>query len=97
LYLHDGIWNGQRILPEGWVKWTTTGSSYGALWWLNKDEGGVRRHPRLPGDCYACEGYEGQYVWVVPGMDLVVVRLASEHGRRLDPDVFVPAIIKALR
>jgi CubicO group peptidase (beta-lactamase class C family) len=96
LYLHDGVWNGQRILPEGWVKWTTTGTSYGALWWLNKEESGARRHPQLPADCYACEGYEGQYVWVVPGSDLVVVRLAWEHGRKLNPDVFLPAVIKAL-
>lgn len=93
LYLHDGIWNGERILPESWVKWTTQGTSYGALWWLN---GGARRHPHIPADCYACEGYEGQYVWVVPGADLVVVRLASEHGQRLDPDDFLPEIIKAL-
>ena len=97
LYLHDGVWNGQRILPGGWVKWTTTGTSYGALWWLNKEEGGHRRHPQLPADCFACEGYEGQYVWVVPGSDLVVVRMAMEHGRRLDPDVFLPEIIDALR
>ena len=97
LYLHDGMWNGQRILPEGWVKWTTTGTSYGALWWLNKEESGHRRHPQLPADCFACEGYEGQYVWVVPGMDLVVVRMAMEHGRKLDPDVFLPEIINALR
>ena len=96
LYLHDGIWGGQRILPEGWVRWTTTGASYGALWWLNKQDGGSRRHPQLPADCYSCEGYEGQYIWVIPSMDLVVVRLACEHGDRLDPDVFLPTVLKAL-
>jgi CubicO group peptidase (beta-lactamase class C family) len=96
LYLHDGLWNGQRILPEGWVGWTTTGGSYGALWWLNKEENGHRRHPGLPADCFACEGFEGQYVWVVPSMDLVVVRLAMEHGRRLRPDIFLPGVIRAL-
>ena len=96
LYLHDGIWGGQRILPEGWVRWTTTGASYGALWWLNKQDGGSRRHPQLPADCYSCEGYEGQYIWVIPSMDLVVIRLACEHGDRLDPDVFLPAVLKAL-
>jgi len=93
LYLHDGVSNGQRILPEDWVKWTTTGGSYGALWWLNRD----RRHPHIPEDCYACEGHEGQYIWVVPGSDLVVVRMALEHGRRLDPDRFLPEVIAALK
>jgi CubicO group peptidase (beta-lactamase class C family) len=97
LYLYDGMYNGQRILPEGWVRWSTTGSDsgdYGALWWLNK---GAHRHPGLPEDCFACEGYEGQYLWVVPAKDLVVVRMASEHGSRLDPEVFLPAVMAALK
>ena len=98
LYLHDGIWNGQRILPESWVKWTTTGVSYGALWWLNRGDGdGRRRYPHMPADCYMCEGYEGQYLWVVPSSDLVVVRLAAEHGQRLKPDEFLPGVIDALK
>ena len=98
LYLQDGVWNGQRILPKGWVNFTQTGdsasgNSYGALWWLNKG----LRHPKLPADCYSCEGYEGQYIWVIPSKDLVVVRMACEHGRKLDPDAFVPAVMGALR
>jgi CubicO group peptidase (beta-lactamase class C family) len=97
LYLRDGVWAGRRILPEGWVKWTTTGGSYGALWWLNKDEPVHRRHPQLPKDCFSCEGYEGQYIWVIPSKDLVIVRMAMEHGPALDPDVFVPAVLKSLK
>jgi CubicO group peptidase (beta-lactamase class C family) len=97
LYLHDGVWNGQRVLPEGWVKWTTTGESYGGMWWLNHGSAGTRRHPELPEDCFACEGYEGQYIWVVPSRDLVVVRLACEHGSKLAPDTFLPEILRALR
>jgi CubicO group peptidase (beta-lactamase class C family) len=98
LYLQDGVWNGQRILPKGWVDFTRTGDPatenfYGALWWLNE---GLRQ-PKLPEDCYSCEGYEGQYIWVIPSKDLVVVRMACEHGRKLNPDVFVPAVMGALR
>ena len=98
LYLQDGVWNGHRILPKGWVDFTrrgdsATGNSYGALWWLN---GGLR-HPKLPADCYSCEGYEGQYIWVIPSKDLVVVRMACEHGRKLDPDTFVPAVMGVLK
>jgi CubicO group peptidase (beta-lactamase class C family) len=96
LYLNDGVWNGQRVLPEGWVRWTTTGESYGALWWLNRGPAGKRRHPELPEDCFACEGYEGQYIWVIPSKDLVVVRLACEHGSKLNPDTFVPEVLRAL-
>lgn len=104
LYLQDGVWNGQRILPEGWVDFTRAGDSYGALWWLNKgsgegEAGGQvrRRHPKIPDDCYSCEGYEGQFVWVIPSKDLVLVRLAAEHGRRLKTDEFVPAVLAALK
>jgi CubicO group peptidase (beta-lactamase class C family) len=93
LYLQDGVWNGRRVLPAGWVDFTRRGEEYGALWWLNRNG----RHPHIPRDCYGCEGYEGQYVWVIPSKDLVVVRLALENGRKLDPDMFVPAVVGAMR
>jgi CubicO group peptidase (beta-lactamase class C family) len=56
-----------------------------------------RRHPHIPVDCYGAEGYEGQYIWVIPSKDLVVVRMALENGRKLDPDVFVPAVVGAMK
>ena len=75
LYANDGVWDGTRILPAGWVEhgrtWTATdpenGVGYGAHWWLD---------PRLPGSM-AAFGYEGQHVWVVPDRDLVLVRLGK--------------------
>lgn len=69
-YLRDGVWDGKRILPEGWVdhaRTTTPGSlgEYGAHWWL-----------RLAGeDSFHCSGFQGQYTLCVPSRDLVVVRL----------------------
>jgi CubicO group peptidase (beta-lactamase class C family) len=99
LYLRDGVWEGQRVLPEGWVAYTRKGGDYGpgkgygAMWWLNTDE---RRFPGVPSDCYFCDGYEGQYVWVIPSRDLVVVRLALEHGGRLRCSDFLKGIISAL-
>lgn len=93
LYLRDGVWNGQRVLPEGWVRYTRTGKGYGALWWLND---GGRRYPGVPEDCYSCEGYEGQDIFVIPSKELVVVRLAMEHGKRLNRAEFLKRIIGAL-
>jgi len=78
LYLHDGVWMGQRILPEGWVRFTREGDRYGALWWLNNG-----RWPHVSADAFSCEGYEGQYLWVIPSRKLVIVRLALE---KLDVD-----------
>jgi CubicO group peptidase (beta-lactamase class C family) len=93
LYLWDGVWQGQRILPAGWVDYTRKGKDYGAMWWLNSEG---HRYPGVPADCYSCEGYEGQYIWVIPSKDLVVVRLAMEKGSRLKPEFFLQAVIGAL-
>lgn len=101
LYLNDGIWNGERILPEGWINFTTkpsgakTNSSrgaYGASWWLNS----THTYPNVPADCFSCQGYGGQYVWVIPSKKLVVVRLAFDQESAFSPDIFLSGIIKAL-
>jgi hypothetical protein len=108
LYLHDGIWNAERILPEGWVKFSTTqspaknvhkGGRYGAGWWVNQNDrnsGNKRLYGKVPDDCFYAQGYDGQYVWVIPSKDLVIVRLAREAFTQLNPDDFLSDIIKAL-
>ena len=69
LYLRDGVWDGRRILPEGWVDYARTPShataleAYGAHWWLTSGT------PRF----YA-GGYDGQRIFVDPEKDLVIVR-----------------------
>ncbi|MBR9989936.1 MAG: serine hydrolase [Gemmatimonadetes bacterium] len=84
LFLNDGTWNGERILPEGWVEYSVTPAAaaplgqYGAHWWLNAGEAAdsTRRvWPALPRDIFWASGFEGQYVAIVPSHDLVVVRL----------------------
>jgi len=75
LYLNDGVCDGKRILPEGWVDHARaqhvfdgeTGMGYGAHWWT------------LPGErnSLVAAGYEGQYIMVIPDRDLVVVRLGK--------------------
>lgn len=90
LYLQEGIWEGERILPEGWVKYTTTPSAaaplgeYGAQWWLNagaKEDVNKRKYPKLPTDTFWADGFEEQYLMVIPSRNLVVVRLGvSHHG-----------------
>ncbi len=69
LYLRDGVWDGRRILPEGWVDYARTPSyvgdaeSYGAHWWLTP---GTSR--------FFAGGYDGQRILIVPEQDIVVVR-----------------------
>jgi hypothetical protein len=77
LYLRDGMWDGQRLLPEGWVAASTqpadgpqpSGSGYGYLWWLS---------PYY----YSALGRGGQRVVVVPEAEMVVVITAG--GGRSD-------------
>jgi CubicO group peptidase (beta-lactamase class C family) len=84
LYLQDGVWNGVRLLPEGWVSYSVAPAPaaplgrYGAHWWLNHGDSADparRRWPELPPDIYFASGFQGQYVVVVPGHNLVIVRL----------------------
>jgi len=84
LYLTDGMWNGLRLLPEGWVDYSRTsiardpdnGLDYGAHVWM---------FPNDPGSI-AAVGYEGQFTWASPRRNLVVVRLGKtndEYGPHL--------------
>jgi CubicO group peptidase (beta-lactamase class C family) len=95
LFLQDGVWQGERILPEGWVAYCITPTpkapkgEYGAQWWLNAgepDNPEDRWMPKLPTDIYSARGHDGQYVTVIPSFDMVVVRLG-----------FTPSHLKAWR
>lgn len=82
LYLRDGVWNGERLLPEGWVKYTSTpvgpsGGRYGAHFWTNASPGYYRDAPR---DMYSANGYEGQRIFIIPSKDLIIVRLGLNQN-----------------
>ena len=105
LYLNHGVWNGERILPEGWVQYTTTPAptaekgQYGAQFWLNagaKNNPVDRYFPDVPTDLYWADGYEGQNVFILPSKELVVVKLSLSTGDYLDDNKFLAEIIEAL-
>jgi CubicO group peptidase (beta-lactamase class C family) len=81
LYLQDGMWQGQRILPEGWAKFVSTPApawqrpEYGGFFWLN----GVGNW-NLPKETYFAAGAGGQNTWIVPTHDLVIVRMGHMRG-----------------
>jgi CubicO group peptidase (beta-lactamase class C family) len=89
LYLNDGVFNGERILPEGWVKYSTTpvtgikiyapdddgNEDYGALFWLNS----TKKYPSAPVDMYSSEGHDGQMIFIIPSKEMVVVVLGFSH------------------
>jgi CubicO group peptidase (beta-lactamase class C family) len=81
LYLRDGVWNGQRLLPEGFTKFVSTPApawrrpEYGGQFWIN----GVGQW-NLPPDTYFMAGAGGQHTFIVPSQDLVVVRMGHQRG-----------------
>jgi CubicO group peptidase (beta-lactamase class C family) len=83
LYLNDGVAGGQRILPEGWVKYSASPTpdawvGYGAGFWTNQGDGfgtKYRIDHGWPRDAFMAKGTIGQYVIVIPSQRLVIVRL----------------------
>ena len=105
LYLNDGVWNGERIFPEGWVKYSTTPSDaalegeYGAQIWLNagsKKDPEQCNYPGLPHDAFVFEGFERNTVTVIPSHKLVVVRLGVTHHRNFNYTKLINGVIAAL-
>lgn len=87
LYLQDGVWNGERILPEGWVDYSLTPApaaergQYGVQIWLNAGaDGQPPPNPALPAEMFYLSGFEGQNVVVVPSARLIVVRMGLTRG-----------------
>jgi CubicO group peptidase (beta-lactamase class C family) len=106
LYLNDGVWNGERILPEGWVKYTATPADatergeYGAQWWLNAGAKGNpenRIYPAIPTDAFWADGFEGQTVMVIPSKKLIVVRLGLSQEAEPDLNKFVADVIGTIK
>lgn len=103
LHLNDGVWNGHRVLPAGWVDYVTTPSGpqpprgangaapgYGAQWWLYGPAQG------LPAGSYAAQGNRGQYVMVIPSRRTVIVRRGFDGGgESFDLPRFTAAVLRA--
>jgi CubicO group peptidase (beta-lactamase class C family) len=105
-YLQDGVWNNERLLPKGWVTYTTTPTpkapqgEYGALFWLNAGSTADptnRRWPSIPRDAYSAEGFQDQRVIIIPSRKLVVVRLGNcAYRGAWDDEKFLSDVLAAL-
>ena len=82
LHLWDGVWQGERILPEGWTEFISTPApadskeKYGGLFWLNRPS----TMDQVPKDAYWSAGFMGQVTLVIPSRDVVVVRMGPSPG-----------------
>lgn len=100
LYLNDGVWNGDRILPPGWVEYSQRATpkaprnKYAGHFWRTKGEDGSG--PDMPKDAYHMAGFEGQKVVIIPSYDLVIVRLGlSQPESNWDFTGFVEDVVKS--
>jgi CubicO group peptidase (beta-lactamase class C family) len=96
LYLQDGVWNGERLLPEGYVKFVSTVAPawqadhrpiYGGFFWIN----GTGAMP-VPREAYYMSGAGGQTTLIIPSHDLVVVRLGHFKGSTSGSEAFNRAL-----
>ncbi len=105
-YLQDGVWEQERILPAGWVAYTTTPTAgselgeYGAYFWLNagsSQDPARRRWPRAPQDAFFATGFQEQKVIVIPSRKVVLVRLGNTTVRSAWSDEdFIINVLAAL-
>jgi CubicO group peptidase (beta-lactamase class C family) len=101
LYLNDGVWNGKRILPEGWAAYVAApapaqpergpdGPGYGAQFWLYGERHG------LPEGSYAALGNRGQFLMIIPSRDVVIIRRGFDDGGGFDIARFSADVLAAL-
>jgi CubicO group peptidase (beta-lactamase class C family) len=105
LFMQDAIWGGERLLPEGWVAYTTTPASqaprgeYGALFWLNagsEQASQDRRWPAISPDAYSAEGYQYQRIIIIPSKKIVLVRFGATYGDDVwNTETFISDVLAA--
>jgi CubicO group peptidase (beta-lactamase class C family) len=97
LYLHNGNWLGEQLFPVNWVSYTTkpakgSKGNYGSHFWLNRSG----EFSGVPEDLFYCDGYDGQFIFIIPSKQLVVVRTGfSPHGS-FDRHTFLKKIVDSV-
>ena len=98
LYLQDGQWAGQQILPPGWSKFVAevaegSNGRYGAQFWLNADG----HMPDVPKDAYFADGFMGQRIFIIPSESMVVVRLGASYNKQTDYNILMREILSTTK
>ncbi|GMN08866.1 serine hydrolase [Croceitalea sp. MTPC9] len=98
LYLDNGNWNGEQLFSKEWINYITTPTTlsdgwYGAHFWLNS--GGI--FPDAPRDLYSMNGFQGQYVFIIPSKNLVVVRTGLAENPVFDVNRFLKALVSTIK
>ncbi len=97
LLAHDGQWHDQQIVPPSWIQLATKSSqslnpSYGYTFWVNTDR---VLWPTAPRDAFAFRGYGANRCYVIPSLDLVVVRI-GDAPPNWGEETLLPAVLGAI-
>ncbi|MFO7616383.1 MAG: serine hydrolase [Bacteroidales bacterium] len=98
LFLNGGNWLGEQVLPEGWSDFSAaeapgSDGQYGAFFWINQS--GIF-YPDVPRDMYCCRGHDGQYIYIIPSKELVVVRTGFSKKGTFDLNEFLSDIVNSV-
>ncbi len=82
LYLNGGNWNGQQVVPASWVTDSLTPTAlsngqYGYQWWITSAPG--------MGTVYMANGFDGQFIYIIPSLDMVIARNGDYVKSECDP------------
>jgi CubicO group peptidase (beta-lactamase class C family) len=94
LFLRNGKWGDKQVVPSDWVKTSTQPSqienlNYGYYWWLFD-------LPDVPKDMYAAIGFATKRIYVIPGLDIVAVRLGQGDDLSWNDNTFLKPIVDAV-
>ena len=95
LYLNKGNWNGEQLFNPSWVDYISTPTNgsdgtYGGHFWLNAEG----QFPDVPKNMFYASGYQGQFVFVFPDQDLVVVRMGLT---KIDINGFLKELLESIK
>jgi len=97
LTMHGGVWAGEQLIPQWWMDLATQSSQnlnsdYGYTFWVNS---AGTHWPGLPKDMFALEGSKTNRCYVIPSLDLVVVRVGTGPSRWNESD-FIGAVVDSI-
>lgn len=99
LYLNNGMHGDEQIISEEWVKYASipaeksSNKLYGSHFWLNA--GGA--YPDVPKDMFSCNGFQGQFTYIIPSKDMVVVRMGLSEGDEYDKNGVLKHLVNAVK
>lgn len=97
LYLNKGNWLGKQLLPTGWTDYAAqpaqgSKGQYGSFFWLNLSGD----YPDVPKDLFMCRGHDGQYIYIIPSLQLVVVRTGCSKKDDFNAQAFLTSIVNTI-